>query len=132
MSFTSIKNTGNDFPLCLSSAQHSSLGGGAVIWEEIIKELVLSDSEGSSAQRRILTYICRDTEVPQLWWQQLECHNGMRAVFEWDTMGLGAGLRATRPLGGSSSSSTHQTSSSAEKRAATSHSRKQACGVLIA
>lgn len=50
MSFTSIKNNGNGFPLCLSSAQHSSLGGGAGIWEEIIKELVLSDSEGLSAQ----------------------------------------------------------------------------------
>lgn len=41
MSFTSTKNTGNDFPLCLSSAQHSSLGGGAGVWEEIIKELGL-------------------------------------------------------------------------------------------
>lgn len=51
MSFTSIKNSGNDFPLCLSSAHHSSLGGRAGMWEEIIKELVLSlcDSEGSSA-----------------------------------------------------------------------------------
>lgn len=67
MSFTSIKNIGDVFPLCLSSAQHSSLGGGAGIWEEIIKELVPSDSEGSSVQRWILTYICGDTEVPQLW-----------------------------------------------------------------
>lgn len=98
MSFASIKNTGNDFPLRLNSAQHSSLGGKAGIWEEIIKELVLSDSMGSSAQRWILAYICRDTEVPQLWWQQ----DSMWAVFEWDTMGLGTELRARTPLRGSS------------------------------
>lgn len=72
------------------------------MWEEIIKKLVFSDSEGSCAQRWVLVYICRDTEVPQLWCQQLWCQDSMWAVFEWDTMGLDAGLRARTPLGGSS------------------------------
>lgn len=42
VSFGNIKNTGHDFPQCLSSARHISLEGGAGMWEEIIKELVLS------------------------------------------------------------------------------------------
>lgn len=84
----------------LCSAQQS--GRGAGIWEEIIKELVLSDSEGSSAQWWVLAHICRDTEEPQLCWQQLRCQYSMWTVFEWDTMGLGAELRARTPLRGSS------------------------------
>lgn len=93
---------------------------------------IRSLTEGSSAQRWVLAYICRDTEVPQLWWQQLWCHDSRWAVIEWDTMELGAKLRARTPLRGSSSSSSHQISSSAEKRTAASHSKTPACGVLIA
>lgn len=42
MNFTGIKNTGNYFPLCLSSALDSNLEGETGIGEEIIKEYVLS------------------------------------------------------------------------------------------
>lgn len=113
----------------LCSAQQSGRGSRGMGGDY---QGIRSLTEGSSAQRWVLAYICRDTEVPQLWWQQLWCHDSRWAVIEWDTMELGAKLRARTPLRGSSSSSSHQTSSSAEKRTAASHSKTPACGVLIA
>lgn len=91
VSFGNIKNTGHDFPQCLSSARHISLEGGAGMWEEIIKELVLSLILWAHLHRAGSWRVSEEPlKCPSPGVSNSSANDSMLAVFEWDTTGQGA------------------------------------------
>lgn len=123
VSFGNIKNTGHDFPQCLSSARHISLEGGAGMWEEIIKELVLSLILWAHLHRAGSWRVSEEPlKCPSPGVSNCSANNSTLAVFEWDTTGQGAWM----PSRGTSTQ-LHPISASARVRAC---SNTQASGVL--